>query len=145
MIAGRPIAILAGCTLAPEVRAEIEGAGVLVIDIGQRDPALMVRHLRHALIHPMPEPRGSSLIDSGQRSPGLERQGKTSEKPAIVCRVCGDRTEVVAGSGPHAARANCGCGVWRWVSRTEFDRAGIDWSRLECTADEQMTAEEGWR
>ncbi len=79
MIAGRSIALLAGYALAPEVRAEIEGAGVLVIDIGQRNPALMVRHLRHALIHPMPQPRESSLIGARRKSPGFDEEVPAGE------------------------------------------------------------------
>lgn len=71
MIAGRPIALVAGYTLPPDVRAEIEGAGVLVIEIGLRDPLLVVRHVSHALLNPMPVPNRAL---ASRIKPGSDRE-----------------------------------------------------------------------
>lgn len=56
MIAGRRIVLVAGCSLRPEARVEIEALGALIIDICHRDPALLLRYMRHALLDLTPEP-----------------------------------------------------------------------------------------
>jgi hypothetical protein len=133
VIAGRPVVLVAGYELEPEVQAEIEIAGALVIYLRQRDPALVVRHIRHALLNLPPVPVPRSRIDS--RPVAFRQQARTG--PTIGCHVCGNAADLWAGSGPHAARANCHCGVWRWVSRAELQRAGIDASTLESPSGRQ--------
>lgn len=71
MIAGRHIVLLVGSALSAESRAEIESLGALIIDIGLRDPALVVRHLSHALRHPMPVPNRAL---ASRIKPGSDRE-----------------------------------------------------------------------
>jgi hypothetical protein len=128
VIAGRPVVLLAGYDLAPEVRAELEIAGALVIDVAQRDPSLVLRHVRHALLNPMPLPTGRSAFPLSTKA-----AGSASNQPnamPIICGGCGAPAEVVSGRGPHAARASCTCGAWRWISRRELQRAGVDATAL---------------
>lgn len=133
MIAGRSIVLVAGYQLGYEVRAEIEDAGKLVIRVGRCDPAAVVRHVRDALLDPMPAPTTRSVVATSHKVPSSGP--RQSAAGPLRCRLCGGRVELVSGCGPHAARANCRCGAWRWVSKADLQRAGIDAGTLSKVVD----------
>lgn len=128
MIAGRAVVLIVGYDLPPIVRAEIERAGALIIDVGQRDPALVTCHVQHALLYPPPIPATTETMARDPKA--ARRPAGPRSAGAIACRKCGAATEISPGRGPHAARANCRCGAWRWVSKAELHRADADAARV---------------
>lgn len=131
MKARRNVVVLVGGALGGPERTELERAGATIIDTEGRDPALTARHLACALMNPMPIPTTSSPLLApveSTRRPVREDDGQASG--GIRCSRCGTLARLVAGKGPHVARANCDCGAWRWVSRLDLDRAGIDAASL---------------